>query len=81
MAYILLKSGISPRPGNWILERSLDGESWVPWQFFALSDEECWHAFGIEPKKGKPNTYRYDEEVICTSFYSKMTPLESGEVS
>ena len=81
MAYILIKAAISPRPANWILERSLDGQVWAPWQFFALSDEECWHAYGVEPKIGKPNSYRYDEEVICTSYYSKLDPLENGEVS
>ena len=81
MAYILIKAAISPRPANWILERSLDGQVWAPWQFFALSDEECWHAYGVEPKIGKPNSYRYDEEVICTSYYSKLEPLENGEVN
>ena len=80
VAYILIKAGISPRPANWILERSVDGQVWTPWQFFAISDEECWHAYGVEPKRGKPNAYRYDEEVICTSYYSKLEPLENGEV-
>ena len=50
-----------------------------PVSFFALSDEECWHAFGVEPRKGKPS-YRYDDEVICTSYYSKLEPMENGEV-
>ena len=72
----MIKAAISPRPANWILERSLDGQVWAPWQFFATSDEECWHAYGVEPKVGKPNSYRYDEEVICTSYYSKLKPLE-----
>ena len=80
MAYILMRSGPGPRPGNWILERSVDGKSWAPWQFFAVSDGECWRAFGMEPKKGKPNSFRYDEEVACTSFFSKMQPMENGEV-
>jgi laminin alpha 1/2 len=79
VGYILLQSGVSPRPANWILERSLDGVEWAPWQFFAISDEECWHAFGVEPRRGKP-TYRFDDEVICTSYYSKLEPLEDGEV-
>ena len=74
-----MEAGVSPRPGNWILERSLDGVDWAPWQFFAISDEECWHAFGVEPRQGKPS-YRYDDEVICTSYYSKLDPLENGEV-
>ena len=52
----------------------------TPLQFFAISDEECWHAFGMEPKKGKPNAFRYDDEVACTSYFSKMKPLENGEV-
>jgi len=33
----------------------------------------------LEPREGKP-TYRSDNEVICTSFYSKLDPLEDGEV-
>lgn len=80
VAYILIRSGPSPRPANWILERSLDGRTWGPWQFFALSDDECWHAFGVEPKRGRPNSFRFDEEVICTSYFSKLEPLEGGEV-
>ena len=80
VAYILLQAAKSPRPGNWILERSLDGVEWLPWQFFATSDEECWHAFGVEPRRGKPS-YNYDDEVICTSYFSKLEPLTDGEVS
>eukprot|EP00095_Tigriopus_kingsejongensis_P006099 maker-scaffold691_size110934-snap-gene-0.30 protein:Tk06099 transcript:maker-scaffold691_size110934-snap-gene-0.30-mRNA-1 annotation:"unnamed protein product" len=79
VAYILIQSGPSPRPGNWILERSINGQQWAPWQFFALSDEECWHAFGLEPRKGKPR-YEFDEEVICTSYFSGLEPKENGEI-
>ncbi|KAG5877449.1 hypothetical protein JTB14_027878 [Gonioctena quinquepunctata] len=68
----------SPRPGTWILERSIDGESFEPWQFFARSDMECLERFGIPATKGKPQ-YFTDFEVICTSFYSRLTPLENGE--
>lgn len=41
VAYVIVKTAISPRPGNWILERSLDGVEWLPWQFYAVSDAEC----------------------------------------
>lgn len=75
-----MKSAISPRPGNWILERSPDGIIYKPWQYYALTDSECWHAYGIRPTVGKPY-YRTDDEVICTSYYSKLNPLEGGEVS
>ncbi len=81
IGYILIKSGPSPRPGNWILERSVDGQRWSPWQFFAVTDEECWHAFGLEPKAGgKPDEYESDDEVVCTSHYSQFEPAENGEV-
>ena len=33
----------------------------------------------MEPRRGKPS-YRYDDEVICTSFFSKLEPLSNGEV-
>ena len=34
----------------------------------------------MEPRKGKPS-YKDDDEVICTSYYSIMKPLEGGEIS
>ncbi len=39
----------------------------------------CIGSYGVEPREGKP-TYQSDSEVICTSFYSKLNPLEDGEV-
>ena len=35
--------------------------------------------FLFDFRKGKPS-YRYDDEVICTSYYSKLEPMENGEV-
>ncbi|CAN7938715.1 unnamed protein product, partial [Ixodes hexagonus] len=80
VAYIILKTANSPRPGNWILERSIDGVFYRPWQFYAITDAECWEAYGIAPTPGKP-VYKSDDEVICTSYYSSLTPFEDGEAS
>ena len=88
-----------------MLERSLDGVTWQPWQvniytiytqcyiistyilylliysqYHAQSDEQCWLLYGMEPRPGKPS-YKEDDEVICTSHYSSLKPLEGGEVS
>lgn len=41
VAYVVVKSAISPRPGNWILERSIDGDTFLPWQYYAISEAEC----------------------------------------
>ncbi|GFV46517.1 laminin subunit alpha-1 [Trichonephila clavipes] len=79
IAYVIVKAAISPRPGNWILEKSLDGLIYKPWQYYAISDAECWEAFRVPPTMGKPR-YRSDDEVICTSHYSKLNPLEGGEI-
>lgn len=38
---MIVKAGIAPRPGTWVLERSLDGLLWEPWQFFATHDSDC----------------------------------------
>lgn len=65
--------------GNWILERSTDGVTFEPWQYYAITDTECLTRFNINPKTGPPS-YTRDDEVICTSFYSKIPPLENGEV-
>lgn len=80
VAYVIIKSAISPRPGSWILERSLDGETFTPWQYFGTSDKDCLERYGVQAKKGKPH-YSSDTEVICTAFYSKLMPIENGEVS
>lgn len=65
--------------GNWILERSIDGVTFDPWQYYAITDTECLTRFNIYPRTGPPS-YTRDDEVICTSFYSKIHPLENGEV-
>ncbi|KAK0150257.1 Laminin subunit alpha-1 [Merluccius polli] len=79
VAYVIIKAANSPRPGNWILERSLDGVTFDPWQYYAISDTECLTRYNIPPRLGPP-TYRSDQEVICTSYYSRLVPLEHGEI-
>ncbi|XP_008282816.1 laminin subunit alpha-2 isoform X3 [Stegastes partitus] len=79
IAYVIIKAANSPRPGNWILERSIDGVTFEPWQYYAITDTECLTRFNINPRTGPPS-YTRDDEVICTSFYSKIHPLENGEI-
>ncbi|XP_065124896.1 laminin subunit alpha-2 isoform X2 [Paramisgurnus dabryanus] len=79
IAYVIIKAANSPRPGNWVLERSLDGETYTPWQYYAITDTECITRFNIMPRRGPPS-YTRDDEVICTSYYSKIHPLENGEI-
>ncbi|NXI45933.1 LAMA2 protein, partial [Galbula dea] len=79
IAYVIVKAANSPRPGNWILERSLDGVSYQPWQYYAITDSECLTRYNIHPRPGTPS-YVKDDEVICTSYYSKIHPLENGEI-
>uniref|UniRef100_A0A665URZ3 Basement membrane-specific heparan sulfate proteoglycan core protein n=1 Tax=Echeneis naucrates TaxID=173247 RepID=A0A665URZ3_ECHNA len=79
IAYVIVKAANSPRPGNWILERSIDGVTFDPWQYYAMTDTECLTRFNINPRRGPPS-YTRDDEVICTSFYSKIHPLENGEI-
>ncbi|KAJ3653214.1 hypothetical protein Zmor_012478 [Zophobas morio] len=76
---VIIKSANSLRPGTWILERSTNGNDFEMWQYFARSDKECFDRFSLPGIKGKPH-YFTDSEVICTSFYSKLTPMENGEI-
>lgn len=77
--YVIVKAANSPRPAAWILEKSLNGENFQQWQYYAPSDEECWARYSAPPVAGKP-VYIADDEVICTSQYSRQTPMENGEV-
>ncbi|OAD57728.1 Laminin subunit alpha-1 [Eufriesea mexicana] len=77
--YVIVKAANSPRPAAWILERSIDGENFQPWQYYAPNDEECWTRYSVPPVTGKP-VYIDDDDVICTSVYSRQTPMENGEL-
>ena len=78
VAYVYMRMGNSPRPGVFILERSTDfGKTWKPWQYFADTRANCHRFFG---HLGYDEYIMRDDSVICTTEYSKVTPLEGGEV-
>lgn len=78
MAYLFIRMGNSPRPGLWTLEKSIDyGKTWLPWQHFSDSPADCETYFGRDSLRPIMN----DDDVICTTEYSKIVPLENGEVS
>ncbi|XP_064026607.1 laminin subunit alpha-3 [Pogoniulus pusillus] len=77
VAYVLIKFANSPRPDLWVLERSVDfGGTYTPWQYFAHSKADCLELFGKEANV----PVRKDNDVLCTTEYSRILPLENGEV-
>lgn len=69
--------GNSPRPATWVLEKSSDyGKTYKPWQYFAEHSNECSSLFSTNANK----QIESDEEVLCTTSFSKAIPLEGGEV-
>ncbi|XP_073347774.1 laminin subunit alpha-3-like [Pagrus major] len=77
VAYILIKFANSPRPDLWVLERSVDnGRTFSPWQYFAHSKHECIERFGKQPN----GRVIHDDDQLCTTEYSRIVPLENGEI-
>ncbi|XP_048488928.1 laminin subunit alpha [Plutella xylostella] len=77
VAYVFVRMGNSPRPGLWALEKSTDyGKTFKPWQYFSDSPQDCERYFGKESIQ--PITR--DDSVICSTEYSKIVPLEGGEI-
>ncbi|XP_061621466.1 laminin subunit alpha-5 isoform X2 [Phyllopteryx taeniolatus] len=77
VAYILIKFANSPRPDLWVLERSVDsGQTYQPWQYFASSKRDCIEHFGQQTIERIYN----DNDIVCTSEYSRIVPLENGEI-
>ncbi|MFT7812246.1 laminin subunit alpha-3 [Arapaima gigas] len=77
VAYVLIKFANSPRPELWVLERSVDfGRTYSPWQYFAHAKRECIETFG-KPPNGR---IIQDNDQICTTEYSRIVPLENGEI-
>lgn len=69
--------GNSPRPGLWTLEKSSDyGQTWTAWQHFSDTPSDCETYFGRDSLK--PITS--DNDIVCTTEYSKIVPLEGGEI-
>lgn len=69
--------GNSPRPGVWILERSTDnGKTYSPLQYFADTPSDCVEYFGVDSLR----PIIEDDSVICETKFSKVVPLEGGEV-
>lgn len=69
--------GNSPRPGLWVLEKSADyGQTFTAWQYFSDLPSDCERFFGRESLL--PITK--DDSVICSTEFSKIVPLEGGEV-
>lgn len=79
MAYVIVKAANSPRPAAWELSRSLDNVTYRAWQYFARNDEECMDLFGISGSHGRPK-FESDDQVICSTDFSKIHPLEDGEI-
>ncbi|XP_068614972.1 laminin subunit alpha-3-like [Brachionichthys hirsutus] len=77
VAYVLIKFANSPRPDLWVLERSVDnGRTFTPWQYFAHSKHECIERFGKQPNA----RILHDDDQLCTTEYSRIVPLENGEI-
>ncbi|XP_058487895.1 laminin subunit alpha-3-like isoform X2 [Solea solea] len=77
VAYVLIKFANSPRPDLWVLEHSVDnGRTFTPWQYFAHSKHECFEKFGKHPN----SRILSDDDQICTTEYSRILPLENGEI-
>ncbi|KAJ8408959.1 hypothetical protein AAFF_G00239800 [Aldrovandia affinis] len=77
VAYVLIKFANSPRPDLWVLERSIDfGDTYQPWQFFASSKRDCIERFGQKTIE----RINKDNDAICTTEYSRIVPLENGEI-
>ncbi|XP_028968222.1 laminin subunit alpha [Galendromus occidentalis] len=77
VAYVYIEMGISPRPGVWALERSVDdGKTYQAWQYFASDEAECRKYFGqdVEFKITR------DDSVICDTSYSNILPFQGGEI-
>ncbi|VDL96372.1 unnamed protein product [Schistocephalus solidus] len=78
--------GDSPRPANWILEKSIDGKTFEPWVFFAETAEACRRLYQPQisynmkiTSDPRPNSLRNDE-VYCTTYFSQPQNLEAGEI-
>lgn len=75
-----MRAAISPLPAAWALEKSTDGKVYSAWQYFAADDDECRERFGLAAHSAN-YIFKNDSEVICSTQFSSVDPLESGELN
>ena len=75
-----MRAAISPLPAAWVLEKSMDGRAYDAWQYFAADDTECRERFGL-PAYTANYIFKNDTEVICSTQFSSLEPLENGEIN
>ena len=46
----------------------------------SLYFSECFKAYGLPPARTGAPKYLYDTEVMCTTYFSRLNPLDNGEV-
>ncbi|VUZ56348.1 unnamed protein product [Hymenolepis diminuta] len=86
IVFVLLRMGDSPRPANWILEKSIDGKDFQPWVFFAENAQQCISMY--QPTVNKTLRITSDSrphklgnaEVYCTTYFSQPQNLQAGEI-
>ncbi|XP_058122412.1 laminin subunit alpha-1 [Anopheles ziemanni] len=80
IVFFTMRAAISPLPAAWVLEKSIDGRSYEPWQYFASDDAECRERFGL-PAYSANYIFKSDSEVICSTQFSSFEPAENGEIN
>ncbi|XP_058446853.1 laminin subunit alpha-1 isoform X1 [Malaya genurostris] len=80
VVFFTLRAAISPLPASWALEKSTDGKVYGAWQYFAADDDECRERFGL-PAHTANYIFKNDSEVICSTQFSSVDPLETGEIN
>uniref|UniRef100_A0A5K3FHX5 Laminin subunit alpha-1 n=1 Tax=Mesocestoides corti TaxID=53468 RepID=A0A5K3FHX5_MESCO len=86
IVFVLLRMGDSPRPANWILEKSIDGQVFHPWVFFAENAHQCRTQY--QPMVNSTIRITSDSrphklgntEVYCTTYFSQPQNLQAGEI-
>uniref|UniRef100_A0A8W7PG72 Uncharacterized protein n=1 Tax=Anopheles coluzzii TaxID=1518534 RepID=A0A8W7PG72_ANOCL len=80
IVFFTMRAAISPLPAAWVLEKSMDGRAYDAWQYFAADDTECRERFGL-PAYTANYIFKSDTEVICSTQFSSLEPLENGEIN
>uniref|UniRef100_A0A182TRW1 Laminin IV type A domain-containing protein n=1 Tax=Anopheles melas TaxID=34690 RepID=A0A182TRW1_9DIPT len=80
IVFFTMRAAISPLPAAWVLEKSMDGRAYDAWQYFAADDTECRERFGL-PAYTANYIFKSDTEVICSTQFSSLDPLENGEIN
>ena len=76
ISWFKIKSAESAIPKAWVLEKSIDGVSYDPWQYFAVDDADCLTRYNLSSNR----SFTYFDRHLFNSNFQSLTGRSPNDI-